>query len=86
MRQCSITNDDCDLKSTAIVGLQSVYTLGLLNSQCVTNDTLSFFCNATLLLCNSNSSSVDLTEECEEVRDNKCTSEWRIVESFTTDL
>jgi len=33
-------------------------------------------------LCNGNSSSVDLTEECEEVRDNKCASEWRIVESF----
>jgi len=36
----------------------------------------------TLLLCNGISSSVDLTEECEEVRDDKCSSEWRIVESF----
>jgi len=50
-------------------------------SECGTDNTLSFFCNATLLLCNGNSSSVDLTEECEEVRDNKCASEWRIVES-----
>ena len=33
-------------------------------------------------MCNGNSSSVDLTEKCEEVRDNKCASEWRIVESF----
>ena len=82
IEQCNITDDDCDLKSTAIVGLHSVYSLGLLNSQCATNNTLPFFCNATLLLCNGNSSSVDLTEECEEVRDNKCASEWRIVEIF----
>jgi len=81
MKQCRITYDNCDLTSTAILGLHSVYTLGTLNLQCVTNDTLLFFCNAILQLCNK-SSSIDLTEECKEVRDNKCASEWRIVESF----
>ncbi|XP_065910822.1 uncharacterized protein [Dysidea avara] len=75
---------DCELNSTAILGLHSIYHLGLNSaaSQCDTDDVLSFFCNATLLLCNGNSSSVDLTEECEEVRDNKCASEWRTVESI----
>jgi len=74
---------DCELNSTAILGLLSIYHLGLNSavSQCGT-DTLSFFCNATLLLCNGNSSKVDLTEECEEVRDNKCASEWRLVETI----
>ena len=75
---------DCELNSTAILGLHSIYHLGLNSaaSQCDTDDVLSFFCNATLLLCNGNSSSVDLTEECEEVQDNKCASEWRTVESI----
>ncbi|XP_065911487.1 uncharacterized protein [Dysidea avara] len=77
---------DCALNSTAVLGLHSVYLLGLLlnsaASQSGKNDALSFFCNATLLLCDGNSSSVDLTEECKEVRDNKCPSEWRIVESI----
>ena len=54
-----------------MLGLHSIYLLGLLlnsaGSQCSKNDALSFFCDATLLLCNGNSSSVDLTEECEEV-------------------
>ena len=63
-----------------IVGLWSIFELGT-DLPCA-EDTLSFFCNATLLLCDGNSSSVDLTEECEDVRDNKCTSEWRIVENF----
>ena len=83
MDRCNLTEyQDCELDSTA--GLHSVYRLGLNSaaSQCSTNDTLSFFCNAILLLCNGDSSSVELTEECEEVRDNKCASEWRIVENI----
>ena len=50
------------------------------NDKCVTEDTLSFFCNATFLLCNGSSILVDSTEECENIRDNKCASEWRILE------
>ena len=72
------------MNSTTILDLYSIYNLSFtLNSasQCG-SDTLSFFCNATLLLCNGNSYLVDLTEECEEVRDNKCASEWRLVENF----
>ena len=75
---------DCDLNSTIILDLYSIYNLSFtLNnaSQCG-SDALSFFCNATLLVCNDNSYLVDLTEECKEVRDNKCASEWRIVENF----
>ena len=87
MHHCDVNfteYQDCELNSTAILGLHSIYHLGLnsATSLCGTDDTLSFFCNATLLLCNGNSSSVDLAEECEEVRDNKCASEWRIVESI----
>jgi len=75
---------DCEFDST-IMGLYLVHFIGILFSnttQCLSDDTLSFFCNATFLLCNGNSSSVNLTEECEEIRDNKCASEWRIVESY----
>ena len=75
---------DCDLNASIILDLYSIYNLSFILknvSQCG-SDTLPFFCNATLLLCNGNSSLVDLTEECEEVRDNKCASEWRIVENF----
>jgi len=75
---------DCELNSTNILGLHSIYYLAIHSaaSQCNTDETLSFFCNATLLLCNGNSSTVELTEACEEVRDNKCASEWRTVENI----
>ena len=83
MKFCNFTDADCEFNTTAIIGLHSVYGLGLkTNSQCVTDSTLSFFCNATLLLCNGDSSSVSLTEECEKVRDNNCSSEWRLIENF----
>jgi len=72
---------DCDFNSTGIFDLYLIYELSDNISQCG-KDTLPFFCNTTLLLCNGNSSSVDLTEECEDIRDNKCASEWRIMESF----
>jgi len=75
---------DCDSNSTTILDLYLIYDLSFtLNSisQCG-SDALSFFCNATILLCGGDSSSVDLTEECKEVRDKKCASEWRIVENF----
>ena len=81
-KYCNITNTDCEFNATAIVGLHSVYGLGLkTNSRCVTNATLSFFCNAIHLLCDD-ISSIDLTKKCEEVRDNTCSSEWRLVENF----
>ena len=75
--------DDLDCDESVITGLSVIFAVGryMENTECY-YDSLSFFCNATLLLCRGNSSSVDLTEECEEVRDNKCVSEWRIVESF----
>jgi len=74
---------DCDLNSNIILDLYSIYNLSFtLNNVSQCGNTLSFFCNATLLLCNGNNSSIDLTEECEEVRDNKCASEWRLVENF----
>ena len=87
LEQCNIDImdlPDFDLNSTTILDLYLIYdlsfTLGSV-SQCG-SDTLSFFCNATLLLCNGSSSSIDLSEECEEVRDNKCATEWRIVEGY----
>ena len=68
---------------SAIINLYSVYNLSsLVNASQCNNDTLSFFCDAALLLCDDNSSPVNLIEECKEVRDNKCASEWRIVENF----
>ena len=75
--------DDLDCDESVITGLSVIFTIGwyMENTECY-YDSLSFFCNATLLLCNGNSSSVDLTEECEEVRDKKCASAWRIADSF----
>jgi len=87
LQECNNTirgvGDDLDCDESAITGLSLIFSVGwyMENTECY-YDSLSFFCNATLLLCNGNSSTVDLTEECEEVRDNRCASEWRIVESF----
>jgi len=77
-----IDYQNCESNYAEILGLQTIYALGVLKNASCANDTLLFFCNATLLLCSGNSSSVNLTEECKEVRDNKCISEWRIVEHF----
>ena len=83
MEHCNITESDCEFDSTAILDLFSVYNLGLItNSDCIRSGTLPFFCNATLLLCNGDIPSLDLIEECEEVRDVKCSTEWRIMENF----
>jgi len=74
---------DLECNQSAITALSVIFAIGwyMENTECY-YDSLSFFCNATLLLCNGNGSTVDLTEECEEVRDNNCISEWRIVEGF----
>ena len=71
---------DCD--ESIIYGLSLVFTVGyhLENTECYSS--LQFFCNAIRLLCDGNDSSVNLTKECGKVQDNKCSSEWRIVDSF----
>ena len=60
--------DDLDCNESVITGLSVIFAVGwyMENTECY-YDSLSFFCNAILLLCNGNSSSVDLSEECEEV-------------------
>lgn len=64
--------------------LQSVYYLSVVleNSQCTT-DLLNFVCSVVELeinnTCNTDN---DLAERCFEVRDDKCSVEWRIAEVF----
>lgn len=73
---------------SAIRALQLVYVLGiwLENNHCVA-DALPFFCAAIDSLCVDNISLLSLHEECIQVRDNKCSSEWRIVENlFSTSV
>ena len=69
------------------MALQSVYNLGvrLGNNQCM-EDGIHFFCNAINLLCNDHdcNSSLSLSKECIQIRDNRCAAEWRIVQNFFT--
>ena len=52
------------------------------NSQCTT-DLLNFACNTVELEINKTyNTDIDLAERCFEVRDNKCSVEWRIAEVF----
>jgi len=75
--------DYLSYNKSAITGLSIIFAVGLYmeNTECY-YDSLQFFCNAIVLLFNDTNSSIDLSEECEEVRDNKCASEWRIADSF----
>ena len=77
-----ILDNGCS-NTSAVRALQLVYTLGTLfeNNHCVA-DALPFFCTAINSLCVDNTSLPSLNEECIQVRDNKCSSEWRIVENL----
>jgi len=63
--------------------IQSVLALNtaLNNDQC-NSSAVPFFCNATLSLCGDDSYTMDISEECEQVRDNDCAIEWRILENL----
>ena len=82
-----ILDNNCS-NISAIRALQLVYVLGTLfgNNYCVA-DALPFFCAAIDSLCVDNTSLPSLHEECIQVRDNKCSSEWRVAENlFSTSL
>jgi len=71
-----------------VSALNSVYNVGIMlgNEQC-TEDGLEFFCNAVSFLCNDylwsdGNSTSSLSEECVQIRDNQCATEWRIVENL----
>ena len=67
--------------------LQLVYALGaqLMNDQC-TENALPFFCTAIDSLCEDNSN-LSLNKDCIQVRDNICSTEWRIIENlFNTSI
>ena len=65
-----------------ITELSLVYNAAskLENSQC-TENALLFFCNATYSLCDGDST-LPLSEECVQVRDDNCAAEWRIVDNL----
>ena len=86
MESCqSKLNISVDLFSNCTVSsLNYVYSIGVIlhNDQCV-EDGLEFFCNAIDFLCDgSTNNSLSLSEECIQIRDSKCATEWRIVENF----
>jgi len=63
--------------------IQSVLAVNtaLNNDQC-NSLAVPFFCNATLSLCGDDSYTMDISEECVQVRDNDCAIEWRVLENF----
>ena len=75
-------NNCCNV--SAIRAFQVVYVLGTLleNKQCSEGNALQFFCTAINTLCANNTSVSSLTEECIQVRDDSCSSEWRIAENL----
>ena len=78
-----IDNNCSNVSVSAIRGLQVVYALSteFENSRC-SEDALPFFCTAIKSVCVDNINSPSLSEECIDVRDNKCSSEWRIAENL----
>ena len=79
----------CDnFNISEVTALNSVYNVGAMvgNGQC-TEDGLDFFCNAVSFLCHDylwsdGNSTLSLSEECFQIRDNHCAPEWRIVENL----
>ena len=73
--------DNCS-NTSAVRALQLVYVLGEMfeNNYCVV-DAVSFFCATINSLCVDNTTT-NLHEECIQVRDNRCSSEWRVAENL----
>ena len=72
--------DNCTVPEA--VAINAVYDSGEGNSLC-TNNGLQFFCEAVNFLCDGSfNTSMSLSEECIQVRDNHCAAEWRVVEGF----
>ena len=69
---------------SAMRAFQVVYVLGTLleNKQCSEGNALQFFCTVINTLRGNNTSVSSLTEECIQVRDDSCSSEWRIAENL----
>ena len=71
-----------NLSLSLIQALHAV-NLVLQNEEC-NNAAIPFLCNATFSLCSDNrlSLGLDLKEQCMQVRDDKCTIEWRVLENI----
>ena len=61
----------------AILAINSV----LENEEC-NKAAIPFLCNATFSLCSDSSFTLDLKEQCLQVRDHNCTIEWRVLENI----
>ena len=63
--------------------IQALHAVNLVleNEECI-KAAIPFLCNATFLLCSDNSLVLDLKEECIQVRDDYCTTEWRVLENI----
>ena len=70
--------------TSALALLQSLQSINsVLNNKQCQNSAIPFFCNATQVLCSDqNRFVVGLEENCVQVRDYDCTSEWRAYEMF----
>jgi len=71
----------CLIQSLRLV--KSVYAVNMVlnNSRCNTS-ALPFFCDATYLLCGDETSMINISEVCIQVRDDYCAVEWRVLENF----
>jgi len=71
---------NCSARFSVISALQVIYTIGVLASD--TRCTASFSCDTILTVCDNDTSLSSLSEQCFELRDNRCPTEWRIAENF----
>ena len=78
----NLSDSDCN-NSDAMFALESLYAVRLLDlsTRCY-SDSLSFFCDTAIALCYNDNELLPSSDECIEVRDNNCSSEWRSTESL----
>jgi len=91
MCQQSISNESINLlnncSATEATALSTMYGIAINDNrnECSENG-LSFFCNSIAFLCGISSfsynSTLSLSEECVQIRDNFCAAEWRIVKNI----
>lgn len=71
----------CLESSLSLVEAVHAINLALNNEEC-NIAAVPFFCDAMFSLCSDDSYVVDLEQECIQVRDENCTTEWRVLENI----
>ena len=73
-------NQDENILNRELPLFQAIHNISLMlsNEQC----DISFFCKAVLSSYGDGADHEDLEEECVHIRDNNCTTEWRVLENI----